>query len=393
MNTFLRTTSGIILLGQLILSSCGNKPAGAGSPGAADPNAVKDYKVIEIAPQSALLNSDFPATIEGQQTVEIRPRIDGYIQQIFVDEGAVVRKGQTLFRINADQFAQEVRSAAANVKIAQAQVNSAQMQVNKVKPLVEKDIISKFELEKAQYDVQSAKASLAQAQAQLSNARTNLSYSNVTSPVNGVIGRIPYKIGALVSSNIQEPLTTVSSVNKVYAYFSMNEKQLLEFTRNTPGASLQAKMAKLPPVQLILSDGSLYSEKGKIETASGLINTETGSSSLRATFSNPHGLLRSGSTGTVRIPVAIRSAILVPQKATYDLQGKKFVYVLAADSSVSSVALKINPAASGQSFVVQEGLKAGDKIVIEGVASLRDGAKIKPVTVSADSVFKSQEQL
>ncbi|MEJ6980096.1 efflux RND transporter periplasmic adaptor subunit [Pedobacter sp. P351] len=390
MNIVFKTGLGILLCIQLVNSSCSS----SATPGAVlDPNAAKEYQVVEITPQTAELNSDFPATIEGQQTVEIRPRIDGYIQQIFVDEGAVVKKGQTLFKINADQFVQQVRSAAANVKIAQANVNSAQMQVNKVRPLVEKDIISKFELEKAQYDVQSAKAALAQAQAQLSNARTNLSYGNITSPVSGVIGRIPYKIGALVSSNIAEPLTTVSGVGKVYAYFSMNEKQLLEFARTTSGTSLQSKLSKLPPVQLILADGTIYSQTGKIETASGLINTETGSSSLRATFSNPTGILRSGSTGTIRLPVTINSALMVPQKATYDLQGKRFVYVLSPDSTVTAVSLKVNSSASGQSFVVQEGLKQGDKIVIEGVASLREGAKIIPVTVNADSVFKAQAKL
>ncbi|HEY0667283.1 MAG TPA: efflux RND transporter periplasmic adaptor subunit [Sphingobacteriaceae bacterium] len=389
MNIHLRAIITIFFLAPLVFSSCSNSKGGNTAP---DPNQVKAYQVITIAEQNARLSSDFPATIEGQQTVEIRPRISGYVQQIFVDEGAIVKKGQTLFRINADEFIQQVRSAAANVKIAQANVNAAQMQVNKVKPLVEKDIISKFELESAEYNVQSAKASLAQAQAQLSNAKTNLSYSYVTSPVNGVIGRIPYKIGALVSSTIPEPLTTVSNISKVYAYFSMNEKQLLEFTRATPGASLQEKLAKLPPVQLILSDGTEYDTSGKIETASGLINSETGSSSLRATFANPGGLLRSGSTGTVRLPVTLNRALLVPQKATYDLQGKHYVYVLGADSLVTSVPVQVNASAAGHSFVVESGLKAGDRIVIEGIAGLREGAKIKPVIVNADSVFKSQEQ-
>jgi membrane fusion protein, multidrug efflux system len=391
MNSLLKSIPGLLSLVPILLNSCSNgKGAGAA---AADPNQIKAYQVIEITNRPADMSTEFPATIEGQQIVEIRPRIDGYIQQIFVDEGAVVKKGQTLFRINADQFIQQVRSAEANVKIAQANVNAAQMQVNKVKPLVEKDIISKFELESAEYNVQSAKASLAQARAQLSNAKTNLGYSYVTSPVNGVIGRIPYKIGALVNSNISEPLTTVSGIAKVYAYFSMNEKQLLEFTRTTPGNSLQEKLSKLPSVLLVLSDGTIYSEEGRIETASGLINRETGSSSLRATFSNSTGLLRSGSTGKIRIPVSLTSAILVPQKATYDMQGKRYVYVLGADSLVTAVPIQVNASTAGQAYVVEQGLKAGDKIVIEGVSNLREGLKIKPVIVNTDSVFKSQEEI
>ncbi|WP_256012816.1 efflux RND transporter periplasmic adaptor subunit [Desertivirga xinjiangensis] len=378
---------GLILSIPLFMSSCNNgKGAGAGM--AADPNAVKDYQVITLDSREAEMYSDFPATLEGQQTVEIRPRVDGYIDHIYVDEGAVVKKGQQLFRINGDQFQQQVKSAAANVKIAEANVKSAEMQVNKVRPLVEKDIISKFELESAEYALQSSKASLAQARAQLSNAKTNLSYTYVTSPANGVIGRIPYKVGALVNSTIPEPLTTVANTGRMYAYFSMNEKQILDFTRNTEGASFQAKLRKLPAVTLILSDGSTYSEKGNIETASALINTQTGSSNFRATFPNPVGLLRSGSTGTIRIPASIKRAILVPQKATYEIQGKRFVYLVEADS-VKSVPIKVNASASGQSFVVQEGVKAGDKIVIEGIGTLREGSKIKPVPVKADSVYNS----
>jgi membrane fusion protein, multidrug efflux system len=374
-------TAGI----SLFIAACGN---GSGKTPVADPNQVKSYQVITVQPQTAELHTDFPATIEGQQIVEIRPRVDGYIEQIYVDEGAVVRKGQNLFRINSDIFTQQVRTAEANVRIAQSNVSNAQMKVSQVRPLVEKDIISKYELETAQINLQSMRASLAAAQAQLKNARTNLSYSLVTSPVNGVIGRIPYKVGALVSSNIPEPLTTVASVAKMYAYFSMNEKQVLDFTKSTGGNTLQAKLAKLPAVELILPDGSEYPQKGRIETASALINTETGSSNFRATFPNPLGLLRSGSTGTVRIPTVLSNTILVPQKSTYEIQGKRFVYLLTADS-VKSTPVQVNPSASGLSFVVQEGLKAGDKIVIEGIAGLREGAKIKPVEVNADSLFNS----
>ncbi len=387
MNKLFTSTLGIAFSIPILLSSCGNNKASAP---AADPNQVKDYQVITIEPQIAEMHSDFPATIEGQQTVEIRPRVDGYIEHIYVEEGAVVAKGQRLFKINGDLFEQQVRSAAANVKIAQANVNSAEMQVNKVRPLVEKDIISKYELQTAQYNLQSMQAALAQAKAQLSNAKTNLSYTYVTSPANGVIGGIPYKVGALVSSNIAQPLTTVANVSKMYAYFSMNEKQLLDFSRNTEGATLQAKLKKLPQVELVLSDGSVYNEKGRIETASGLINTQTGSSNFKATFSNPLGLLRSGSTGKIRIPATVNNALMVPQKSTYEIQGKRFVYVVEADS-VKSIPIDVNPSAAGQSFVVKGGLKAGDKIVIEGIAGLREGAKIKPVVVKADSVFKSLE--
>ena len=386
----LQLSFGLLALIPILFASCKNKPAGAGGPGA-DPNQVKDYQVISLALRTAELYSEFPATIEGQQLVEIRPRVSGYIEKIYVDEGAVVRSGQILFKVNTDQFEQDVRSATANVKAAQAAVNSAQMEVSKIRPLVQKDIISKYELESAEYNLQSSRAALAQAQAALQNARTNLGYAYVKSPANGVIGRIPHKVGALVSSTTTEPMTTVANIGNVYAYFSMDEKQILAFARNTEGSSLQAKLKSIPPVELVLPDGSVYSEKGKVETASGLINTATGTASLRATFPNPMGLLRSGSTGTVRIPVILKDAVLIPQKATYEIQGKKFVYIVDTAGIVKSASITVNALDAGQYYVVQEGLRPGEKIVIEGVGALRDSVKIKPVEVNADSVLTGRK--
>ncbi len=364
--------------------SCGGKDQKAGAAA----NQVKDYAVITISPRSTTLNSDYPATIEGQQNVEIRPKIDGYIEKIFVDEGATVRKGQRLFQILAPQYEQDVRTAQANIKIAQANVNSAEMEVNKVRPLVEKNIISRYELESAEFKLQSSQAALAQAQATLVNARTNLGYTMITSPVNGMIGTLPYKIGSLVSSNTALPLTTVSNVGNIYAYFSVNEKQALEFATTIKGATTEERLKSIPPVTLVLANGNEFPEKGHIETASGLINTETGSVQVRATFPNPKNIVRSGSSGMVRIPATIDTAILVPQKSTYEIQGKKFVYLVSDSATVRSVEIKIRPNSGGRYFVVEEGLKAGDKIVLEGVAGLRENMAIKPRQVNTDSVFK-----
>jgi membrane fusion protein (multidrug efflux system) len=374
----------------LAMAACGgnkDKKAAAG-PGAPNPNEVKDYPVITITPRTTTINSDYPATVQGQQNIEIRPKIDGYIQAISVDEGSTVRKGQALFRISAPQYEQEVRTALANIKIAQAEVDAARMQVSKVRPLVEKDIISHFELESAEYTVEAKQAALAQARATLSNARTNLGYTSVTSPVNGVVGTIPYKIGSLVSSNTTQPLTTVSNIGKIYAYFSINEKQALNFSKVTKGATMQARLKTIPPVLLILSNGTEFPEKGRIETASGLINTETGSVSVRATFPNPGNVVRSGSSGIVRIPRTIDTALMVPQKATYEVQGKKFVYVLESTGTVRSAEIKVMDNSNGQFFVITSGLSAGDKIVLEGVGSLKEGAAIKPKEVNTDSVYQ-----
>ncbi len=375
------------------LASCGGdkgtKAGGApGGPGGAQGNQVKDYPVITITPKTTTLFSEFPATIQGQQNIEIRPKIDGYIETIYVDEGATVRRGQPLFRISAPQYEQEVRTARANIKIAQADVNAAQMQVNKVRPLVEKDIISKYELESAEYTLQAKVAALAQAKATLANALTNLGYTSVTSPVNGVVGTLPYRIGSLVNSNTTQPLTTVSNIGKIYAYFSINEKQALEYAKNNPGSTLQQRLSRIPPVSLILSNGAEFPQKGRIETASGIINTETGSVSVRATFPNPGNVIRSGSSGVVRIPRTVDSAILVPQKSTFEIQGKRFVYVVESTGTVRSAEIRVLDANNGQYYVVQQGLNPGDKIVVEGVASLKDGAPIKPRLINSDSVYQ-----
>ena len=371
----------------LMQVSCGKKETKTtGGPGA-QANVVKDYPVLSIIPQSTTLFDDYPATVQGQQNIEIRPKIDGYIEKIYVDEGATVKKGQPLFYIRAPQYEQEVRTARAAINIAQADVNSASMQVNKVRPLVEKDIISKYELESAQFNLQARQAALSQARATLANAQTNLAYTRVLSPVNGVVGLIPYKIGSLVSSNTAEPLTTVSNIGNIYAYFSINEKQALEFARSAKGSTSKERLATIPPVSLVLSNSSEFPYKGKIEAASGLINTQTGSISVRATFPNPGNIVRSGSSGLVRIPRSVDSAVIIPQKATYEIQGKRFVYTVESTGTVKSVEVQTTNAENGQFFVVQKGLQPGDKIVLEGVASLKDGAAIKQRMVNSDSIY------
>ena len=377
----------VLLVAGSLLASCGGNKEKAGAPPAAPANAPKPYPVLTLAPRSITLNSDFPATIQGQQDIEIRPMINGYLGGIHVDEGATVRRGQLLFTITAPQYAQEVRTAQANIKIAEADVNAAQMEVNKVRPLVEKNIISRYELQSAQYSLQSRQAALAQANAALANARTNFSYTSVSSPADGVVGQIPYKIGSLVNSNTEQPLTTVSNIGNIYAYFSINEKQALTFSKSGRGTTTQQRLASLPPVTLILANGTEFSERGRVDATSGTINTQTGSIRVRATFPNPGSLIRSGSSGSVRIPTTVDSALVVPQKATYELQGKVFVYVLQPDGTVRSTAIRVRQNSDGRYYVVEEGLAAGARIVTEGVATLREGAAVAPQAVRADSIY------
>lgn len=370
----------------MLLASCGSNDD-AKKAAAAAAAGPQPYPVFTVNAQTTELNSDYPATIEGIQNIDIRPKVDGFIQKILVDEGTVVKKGQLLFTIMAPQYEQEVRTARAAISSAEADVNAAQLQVNKTRPLVEKDIISKYDLDAAQLTLQSRKAALSQAKAALANAQVNLGYTSITSPVDGVVGSIPFRNGSLVSSSSTEPLTTVSNTSRVYAYFSLNEKQLLDFSKTYKGNTLAQQMKNIPAVSLVLADGTVYAQNGKIESINGQINTATGSASLRATFPNPISLLKSGGSASVRIPQHIENAILIPQKSTIDLQGKKFVYVLGDSAKIISTEIQIMDLAKDKFYVVTKGLKAGDKVVLEGFQSLKDGAKIKPEEKSSDSVY------
>jgi len=376
---------GIILITITAISCSNQQKAGqAGSVPIAI--GIKEYPVIAVKSQSTQLYKDYPTKLQGQQTVEIRSKIAGYIEQILVDEGAMVRKGQLLFRLNANDVQAMVRSAEAQVKVAEANIFTAQVNVEKTKPLVEKDIISKFDLQSAESTLKAQEAQLAQAKANLQNAKANLQYAQITSPADGTIGNFPFRVGSLVSSSTVEPLTTVSNTVKMYAYFSFNEKEFLTLTKGLEGKNLQEKLTKLPDVSLILADNSTYEKPGRIETASGLVDEQTGAVNIRASFPNPDGLLRSGGSGLVRIPQYVDSAIIIPQKTTYELQGKHFVYILGTDNKVHNTEIEILVGNLKDSYVVTSGLKVGDKIVLDGIAALRNDTEIKPKLVEAGNL-------
>lgn len=368
--------TALLISGALILGSCGGNDKNKAAAAAGQQGQVLPYPVKVITIQTAVLENDFPATIKGEQDIEIRPMVEGFIKTIAVDEGSVVRKGQLLFTLDFPQYAQNIRNAQAAIKTAQAEVKNAEMEVEKVQPLVQKGIVSKYELQAAQYALQAKRASLNQAQTQLANARINQNYTYVTSPVNGIVGSIPFRLGSLVNSS--SVLTTVANTANVYVYFSMNEKQLLDFLKDKPGATQAEKIRRAEPVKLILSDGTEYIEKGKIETISGIVNTGTGSANFRANFANPQGILRSGSTGAIRIPTTLNNAIVIPQKATFELQGQTFAYVVQNNNKVKQTGITVTPLPDGQSFVVNSGLKENDKIVVNNIQNLKDGDQIKP---------------
>lgn len=341
-----------------ILASCGKKEEQQ-----APPQGPMPFPVQTVVKQDATTYEEYTANLEGQQNVEIRPKVDGFIQKIFIDEGQQVRKGQVLFKLETQTLNQDAAAAKANV-------NAAQVEVDRLAPLVERNIISKVQLE-------TAKARLAQAKAAYAAVAATIGYATITSPVNGVIGTLPYREGSLVSANVEMPLTTVSDTKVMRAYFTMNEKQMLNFSRTFKGATLQQKLGNVPQVSLLLVDGSEYDVKGRLETVSGLVNEGTGTSEFRAEFNNPEAVLRSGSTGVVRIPIQRKDAILVPQNAVFDMQGKQMIYVVQKDNTVKSKIITTETT-SGLDFVVSEGLEAGEVVVTEGASKLKDGMAIVP---------------
>lgn len=375
----------LLISAVLLLASC--KQDKKNEKGAA---RVLPYNYIEASRQVATIYNDYPARLEGMQNIDIRPMVDGYIQAVYVDEGDVVNKGKLMFKINNPQYAQTLRSAEAALRSAQTNIDNARMQVTKVKPLVEKDIISAYELEAAELNLRSAQAAYAQAQAAVSNARINVGYTNVYAPVSGVVGTLPYRVGSYVNSSTPQPLTTVSSIGNVYAYFSINEKEQLQFFKNTQGATAGQKLTNLPAVTLILSDGSEYGQKGKVQSMSGLADPQTGSFNMRATFPNPTGLLRSGVSATVRIPNRVYDAILIPQAATFDIQGRKFVYLIKPDSTVSSAPVEVTDLKDGKTYIADKGLQPGDRIVVEGVSILKDSTKISPTKTTLEIITRPE---
>lgn len=361
-------------LAALAATACGNRQqtAGGGTP--------PSYAVMTVEPGSLELNNSYPATIRGRQDIEIRPNVSGFITKLNVDEGAQVRKGQVLFEIDPVQYDEAVKAAQAAVDVAQAQVATAKITSDSKRELNSRNIISDYELQMSLNSLASQQAALAQAEAQLANARKNLSYTRVTSPSDGVVGDIPFRVGSLVGPSMATPLTTVSDNSQMYVYFSMNEKELLGLERKGKNGS-GALLENMPAVQLQLADGSLYPQSGRIETLSGVIDPTTGTASVRATFPNPQRILRSGASGVILIPVKTDSMLVIPQKATYEIQDKKFVYAVDGNSQVHSQAITVLPADDGINYVVSSGLNPGDRIVVEGVgSSVRDGMTITPVT-------------
>ena len=349
---------------------------------------LSQLATITVKPEKADIYTSKPATIKGALDTEIRPKVGGFITELLVDEGSIVKKGQLLFKIDQVTYQEAVRAAQANVKAAEANVANTKLVFENKQKLFEKGIISQSELTATQFSYEAQQAALAQAKAQLISSKNDLSYTEVVSPSNGVVGAINFRPGALVSSS--SAVTIVSDISTVYAYFSMNEKEVLEMTTKSGDESIAEFIKKYPEVTLVMADGSIFPRTGRLETVSGVVNQTTGSVTLRAKFDNQDNLLRSGSFATVRIPEVDLEVLTVPQRASYEIQGKHFVYVVKPDSTVTATQIGIMDNSDGQKYIVTSGLTAGQQVVVEGISKLTEGQKIAPVAEQASTPAAQQ---
>lgn len=331
------------------------------------------YKIFTVEPIDQTLTSNYTATLRGRQFVEVRPQVSGIITEIRIDEGDVVHKGQTLFIIDQVPYKAALETAVANVRSAEAKLATAQLSAESKEALFKEQVVSEFDLQTAKNDLAEAQAALALAKAQEINARNDLSYTEVKSLVDGVASMIPYRVGALVNSSIAEPLVTVSDDSEVYAYISMSENQILDLLQQY--GSLQKAKELMPEVELLLSNGKPYAQRGKIDAISGTVDEGTGAVSLRATFPNPDGLLRNGGSGSVVVPTVYKNSLVIPQSATYELQNRIFVWKVV-DGKTKSAPVTVYKYNDGQNYIVLSGLTAGDMIVAEGAGLLREGIAV-----------------
>ncbi|MDI5888310.1 efflux RND transporter periplasmic adaptor subunit [Flavobacterium sp. LB3P48] len=359
----------------VFIISCADKSQ---APAAAAPT----LPVMSISYQAASTETEYPAALQGAVDVEIRPQVSGNLERIYVDEGTYVNKGQTLFKINERPFREQLNNALANLHAAEAAYLNAQLEVDKLMPLVLNKVVSEYQLKTAKASQKIAAANIEQAKAMVGSARINLGYTNVTAPVSGYIGRLPKKQGSLVASTDVEPLTSLSDVHEVYAYFSLGETDFIKFKSLYTGNTLGDKIKKIPPVTLILADNSDYPQLGKIDMVDGQFDKNTGAITLRATFPNAGGTLRSGNTGKIRLGIQHNDAILIPQSATVEMQDKIFVFTLNKANKVNKMPITII-GKSGTDYLIKDGVKSGDQIVLSGIDKLQEGQVIQPEKTTA----------
>ncbi len=391
-----RNTLFAAALSLAVFTSCKKEEAPANQ-------GPKTVATVKVESRNVTGYSEFPATVEGRVNNDVRAKIQGYITAVLVDEGQYVQRGQPLFRLETDVLTQSasaaragigaaqssVSAANANVKAAQAAVNAAQVEVNKLRPLVDKNIISSVQLQTAQANLARAQAQLAQAQAArqeadagVSQARANyqgvqanVNYSVITAPVSGVVGKINLRTGSLVGPSDQTPITTVSDTSELYAYFSMNEKEYLDFLKNSFGATVPEKLKNMPMVDFRMANGDIYPEKGRVEAVTGQIDPQTGTIQFRVSLPNPQKLLSNGNTGTILVPKMYDNIMVVPESATYEQQGLVYVFKVEKDTARNQV-IEVTDRVDNL-VLINKGVKNGETVVAQGVGTLKDKTPVK----------------
>lgn len=362
----------------IILASCGRGENP--QEGAAPPPAQVDF--FQAQPSAAGIEKKYPGSIEGSVNIDVRPQVTGYLETIFVKEGDYVTKGQTLFKIKSEVFNEQVNNARAALKSAEANRSTAKIEVDKIRPLVEGKVVSPVQLESAQAAYAAAEAAVQQAKASVGSAQINANFAMIKAPVSGYIGRIPKRVGNLVTPADQDPLTTLADISTVFVYFSMSEAEYITYLKDR-----KADQNIANNIELVIADGSTYDQAGKLETASGNIDPSTGSMTLKAVFPNPDRILRSGGYARVVVNKQVSSTLIVPMASVKDIQDRFFVFTLGDSNKVSMKPLEI-AGRSGQNYLVKSGVKSGEKVAANGIDMLNDGMKVTPKIVSLDSLQK-----
>jgi membrane fusion protein (multidrug efflux system) len=365
----------------LFLYSCSSAPQTPQAP------APPSLPVETVVAGTETTYQEYPASIEGMVNVEVRPQVSGSLDKVFVDEGAFVSAGEPLFKINDAPYRAQLNNSLASQHAAEAALANAQLEIDKLTPLVQNKVVSDYQLKSARASYDVAKANIEQAKANVSTSQINLGYTLIKAPVSGYIGRLLKKQGSLVAPQDVDALTQLSDVHNVHAYFSLGEKDFVNFKEQYPGSTLQDKLKQLPSVTLLLADNSEFASQGRIDVIDGQFDKNTGAITIRASFPNPQGLLRAGNTGKIRLSIKHNDALIVPQSATIEMQDKTFVFAVADSNKVKKQVITII-GKSGNNYLVKDGIKAGDLIVLSGIDHLQEGTVIHPEK-AADKLAKN----
>lgn len=373
----MRFVNPLILIAAVTISACSSRSPSDTDQGDLEPKVLP---VTNVLMKDTNLYREYVADIQAVQNVELRARVQGFLEKIYVDEGQEVRKGQILFKINDEEYRAELAKANANLESAIAEAKASELEVDRLKVMVEKKVISETELSVAQAKLKAVNAKIEQARWAKSNAQLKLSYTSIRAPFNGIIDRIPFKVGSLIDHGTL--MTTVSDISEVFVYFNVSEGEYLDYVKNTVRESGGHNRL----VTLMLADGTLYPYEGSVETMGGQFQASTGSISFRARFPNPKSILKHGATGKIRLTNTLNDAIMIPQKSVFEIQDKNFVFVV---DSTNKVRMRnfVPKTRFSHYYIVESGLKSGEEIVFEGIQGIRDGMRIIPKKVRMDSLM------